>query len=98
MALTVRNAEYFYIRIKDSPEKAYDLLAQLASAEVSLLAFSAVPFGPSYLELTIFPDRSDKFLQLAESLGWVVAGPQHAFSGPGRRQSRSARGHSADAH
>ena len=55
MALTVRNAEYFYIRIKDSPEKAYELLAQLASAEVSLLAFSAVPFGPNHLELTIFP-------------------------------------------
>ena len=79
MALTVRNAEYFYIRIEDSPEKAYDLLAQMASAEVSLLAFSAVPFGPNHLELTIFPDHSDKFIQLAAKLGWVVAGPQHAF-------------------
>jgi hypothetical protein len=79
MALTVRNAEYFYIRIEDSPEKAYELLAQLASAEVSLLAFSAVPFGPNHLELTIFPDRSDTFVQLAKKLGWAVAGPQHAF-------------------
>jgi hypothetical protein len=79
MALTVRNAEYFYIRIKDSPEKAYELLAQLASAEVSLLAFSAVPFGPNHLELTIFPDRSDTFIQLSKKLGWVAAGPQHAF-------------------
>jgi hypothetical protein len=79
MALTVRNAEYFYISIEDSPEKAYELLAQLASAEVSLLAFSAVPFGPNHVELTIFPDRSDPFLQLAKKLGWVVAGPQHAF-------------------
>jgi hypothetical protein len=79
MALTVRNAEYFYIRIEDSPQKAYELLAQLASAEVSLLAFSAVPYGPNHLELTVFPDRSDAFLQLARSLGWVVTGPQHAF-------------------
>jgi hypothetical protein len=79
MALTVRNAEYFYIRIKDSPEKAYELLAQMASAEVNLLAFSAVPFGPNHLELTIFPDRSDVFIQLAEKLGWDVVGPQHAF-------------------
>lgn len=79
MALTVRNAEYFYIRIEDSPEKAYDLLAQLASAEVSILAFSAVPFGPNHMELTIFPDRSDKFLDLARRLGWAAAGPQHAF-------------------
>jgi hypothetical protein len=79
MALTVRNAEYFYIRIEDSPEKAYELLAQMASAEVNLLAFSAVPFGPNHLELTIFPDRADTFIQLAGKLGWAVAGPQHAF-------------------
>ena len=79
MALTVRNAEYFYVRTEDSREKAYELLAQLASAEVSLRAFSAVPFGPNHVELTIFPDHSDTFIQLAKKLGWVVAGPQHAF-------------------
>jgi hypothetical protein len=79
MALTVRNAEYFYIRIEDSPQEAYELLSQLASAEVSLLAFSAVPYGPNHLELTIFPDRSDAFIQLAGKLGWMLIGPQHAF-------------------
>ena len=79
MSLNVRDVEYFYIRIEDSRDKAYELLAQLASEEVSLLAFSAVPFGPNHVELTIFPDRSDKFIQLAKKLGWVVSGPQHAF-------------------
>lgn len=78
MALNVRTAEYFYIRIEDSRETAYKLLAQLASEEVSLLAFSAVPFGPDHVELTIFPDRADTFLHLAKKLGWEVAGPQHA--------------------
>jgi hypothetical protein len=79
MALNVRKAEYFYIRIENSRERAWELLAQLASEDVSLLAFSAVPFGPDYVELTIFPDRSDVFIQLAKSLGLVVAGPQHAL-------------------
>ena len=79
MTLNVRNTEYFSIRIKDSPENAYELLARLASEEVSLLAFSAVPFGPNHVELTIFPDRSDAFMQLAKKAGWVVTGPQHAF-------------------
>jgi hypothetical protein len=51
----------------------------LASEEVNLLAFSAVPFGPNNVELTIFPDRSDKFIQLARKLGWAMTGPQHAF-------------------
>jgi hypothetical protein len=79
MPLNVRTVEYFYVRIEDSRENGYELLAQLASEEVSLLAFSAVPFGPNHMELTIFPDRSDRFIQLAKKLGWVAAGPQHAL-------------------
>jgi hypothetical protein len=79
VALSVRNVEYFYIRIQDSRDTAYRLLSQLASEEVSLLAFSAVPFGPDHVELTIFPDRSDTFIGLAKKLGWLAVGPQHAF-------------------
>jgi hypothetical protein len=78
MALTVRSVEYFYMRVEDEPSKAYELLARLASEEISLLAFSAVPFGPNYVELTIFPDHSENFLRVAEKLGWTLSGPQHA--------------------
>jgi hypothetical protein len=79
VSLNVRSVEYFYIRIEDSQDKAYQLLTQLASEEVNLLAFSAVPFGPNHVELTIFPDQSSRFVQLAERQGWVASGPQHAF-------------------
>jgi len=79
MSLSVRNVEYFYVRIHDAPEKAYELLAQLASEEVNLLAFSAVPFGPNHVELTIFPDQSEIFIRLAEKLGWKTTGPLHAL-------------------
>src|SRR6202051_1354230 len=78
MSLSVRNVEYFYIRIHDGPDKAYALLAQLASEEVNLLAFSAVPYGPNHVELTVFPDRPENFVQAAGNLGWTVTGPQHA--------------------
>jgi hypothetical protein len=78
MSLNVRTVEYFYVRIEDSRDKAYELLAHLASEHVNLLAFSAVPFGPNYVELTIFPDRTDKFTQLARKLDWAVGEPQHA--------------------
>jgi hypothetical protein len=71
--------QQYSITTRNTRESAYELLAQLASEEVSLLAFSAVPFGPNYVELTIFPDCSDTFIQLAKKLGWVVAGPQHPF-------------------
>jgi len=49
MSLKVRNIEYFYVRIQGAAEKAYELLAQLASEDVNLLAFSAVPYGPIML-------------------------------------------------
>lgn len=78
MSLKVRNVEYFYVRIQDASEKAYELLARLASEEVNLLAFSAVPYGPNHVELTIFPDRPENFVQAAKNLGWTITAPQHA--------------------
>lgn len=68
----------FYTRVEDEPGRAYGLLANLASEDINLLAFSAVPYGPNYVELTIFPDRSKDFQRVAQKLGWVLTGPQHA--------------------
>lgn len=78
MSLSVRTMEYFSTKIQDVPGKAYEILAQLASEDINILAFSAVPYGSHQVELTIFPDKSDNFLHLAKVLGWQVTGPQHA--------------------
>ncbi len=78
MALSVRVVDYYYLRIRDEPGKAYDLLAALATQEINLLAFSAVPYGEHEVELTIFPDQRDAFVRLAEKSGWALTGPQHA--------------------
>ena len=78
MSLSVRTVEYFYTRIEDEPGRAYELLAKLASEEINLLAFSAVPFGANHVELTIFPDRPETLLHAAGKLGWTLTGPQHA--------------------
>ena len=64
MSLAVRIIDYYYLRIRDEPGKAYELLAQLAREEINLVAFSAVPYGAHGVELTLFPDRpegNDKF-------------------------------------
>jgi len=79
MAISVRAVEYFYTRVENEPGKAYDLLTQLASEDISLLAFSAVPFGPNHVELTIFPGNIPNFEAFAERSGWTVTGPQHAI-------------------
>jgi hypothetical protein len=78
MTFCVRSVEYFYTRVEDEPGRAYGLLANLASEDINLLAFSAVPYGPDHVELTIFPDRSEDFQRVAQKLGWVLTGPQHA--------------------
>jgi len=79
MSLSVRSVEYFYVRIQDAPEKAYEFLARLAAEEVNLLAFSAVPYGPNHVELTIFPNQTKTFIQLVEKLGHKITGPLHAL-------------------
>jgi hypothetical protein len=77
-SLSVRTVEYFYIRVEDYPARAYELLQTLAAEEVNLLAFSAVPYGDSRVELTIFPDQSERLLRAASKYGWTLSGPQHA--------------------
>src|SRR5262245_8859315 len=65
-----RTVQYIDTRAEEEPTRAYDLLAKLASEEINLLAFSAIPFGPNHVERTIFPDRSQDFQRVAEKLGW----------------------------
>jgi len=78
MATTARVVEYFHTRLENGPGKAYEWLAQLASEDINLLAFSAIPFGPSHIELTIFPESRSNFEAFAGIAGWEITGPQHA--------------------
>lgn len=77
--LTVRVAEYFYVRVESAPYAAYELLAALATEDIEILAFSAVPFGEGSVELTLFPARPSSFIEAAGKLGLNLAGPQHAI-------------------
>ena len=78
MSLAVRIVDYYYLRIRDEPSKAYELLAQLAREEINLVAFSAVPYGVHGVELTLFPDRAEAFLHFAKKAGWPLTPSQHA--------------------
>lgn len=78
-SLSVRKVAYFYTRVEDRPGKAYELLAELASEEINLLAFSAVPYSTGVVELTVFPDNAAQLVEAARQRGWKLAGPQHAF-------------------
>lgn len=77
--IQTRIVEYFYARVANEPEEAYKLLAELASADITLLAFSAVPVGPNHVDLTIFPDEAASFQILAARSSWPLTGPLHAI-------------------
>jgi hypothetical protein len=79
MAVTVRAMEYFYVRIEKEPRKAYQLLSQMASEDINVAAFSAVPYGPNHTELTLFPEDTAAFQRLIARLGIAADGPQHAI-------------------
>jgi len=79
MACTIRRVQYFYVTVEDAPGEAYQLLSVLASSEVNLLAFNAVPMGPSRSQLTLFPEDPSHFARVAERANIPIVGPQHAF-------------------
>ena len=79
MSMKIRRVEYFHATVKDQPGEAYTLLSHLASAEVNLLAFNAVPVGPEQTQLVIFPESVESLAQAAERSGLILTGPQRAF-------------------
>ena len=79
MGTKIRRVQYFYAMVKDQPGEAYRLLTQLASSEVSLMAFKAIPMGPGLTQLVLFPDDVERLARAAEKTGVVLTGPNNAF-------------------
>lgn len=79
MAFKIRKVNYYYTTIKDQPGEAYQLLNELTGLGINLLAFTAVPFGPSSTQLTIFPDDDLDLESLAKKSGLPIDGPHPAL-------------------
>jgi len=79
MACTIARVEYFYATIMDQPGEAYKLLAQLADLGINLLAFTAVPIGPTRTQLTIFPEDPAHLKNEAVKVGLALDGPHPAL-------------------
>jgi dihydrofolate reductase len=62
MAFTIRSVEYYYVNVRDDLGAAYSVLSQLAELGVNLLAFTAVPSGPSLAQFTLLPEDPDKLV------------------------------------
>jgi hypothetical protein len=79
MTFTIRPSDYYYANVRDELGAAYRVLSQLAERGVNLLAFTAVPAGPSLAQFALFPTEPAKLVAEAGAVGLVLDGPHHAL-------------------
>ena len=79
MAYTIRPVEYYYVNVRDELGAAYRVLSALAARGVSLLAFTAVPSGPSLAQFALFPEDPNKLVAEARTAQIALDGPHHAL-------------------
>ena len=79
MASKIRRVDYFYTTIRDQPGEAYKVLSNLEQLGINLLAITAVPTGPDYTQLTIFPEDSLMLTSEAKKAGMKLEGPHRAI-------------------
>jgi hypothetical protein len=79
MAFTIRGVEYYYANVRGDLGAAYRVLTQLAQLGVNLLAFTAVPSGPSVAQFALFPDDPSKLIAEARAASLPLDGPYHAL-------------------
>lgn len=79
MAYTIRPVQYYYVNVRDELGAAYRVLSALAARGVSLLAFTAVPSGPSLAQFALFPEDPNKLVAEARVAQIELDGPHHAL-------------------
>jgi hypothetical protein len=79
MAFNIRRVSYYYASVKDEPGAAYRILSQLSGLGVNLLAFTAIPVGPTRAQLALFPEDTGKLVAAAGRAGLPLDGPHGAL-------------------
>jgi hypothetical protein len=79
MAFTIRRIEYFHTTVKDEPGEGFAVLSALASQNVNLLAFTAVPVAGNETQLTLYPDSASALSHAAASTRMAMEGPHPAL-------------------
>jgi hypothetical protein len=78
MPTTIRRVDYYYATVENQPGEGYELLGQLAQVGINLLAFTAVPMGPTRTQLALFPEDGARMAEAARKAGIGLDGPHRA--------------------
>lgn len=79
MYYKINRVDYYYTTVKDQPGEAYKLLSALADLGVNLLAFNAVPLSTGAAQLSLFPQDSAMFTNVAKKANIKIEGPNPAL-------------------
>jgi len=79
MSHEIRRVDYFYTTVTDAPGEGYRLLSLLADLGIRLLAFNAVPIGPTHTQFTLFPEDPQQLRELGGRSGLALDGPHPAL-------------------
>jgi hypothetical protein len=79
MAYEVRRIDYFYTTIEVESGAAGAVLSRLEELGVNLVAFAALPLGPTRTQLTLFPDDDASMEHVASDAGMTLDGPHPAI-------------------
>ena len=79
MTCSISKVEYFKTKKQNRPGEAYKFLSQLALLKINLLAFNAIPIGPTETELTVFPENPAIMKNEAARAGLFLEGPHYGL-------------------
>ena len=79
MAYQIRRVHYCSVSVPEEPSDACSLLTQLSELGVNMLAFSAVPVGPTQTQLSLFPEDNGKLESVSRQAGIHLDGPHGAL-------------------
>jgi len=79
MPYRLRKFDDNYTTVEEEPGAACEVLTRLADVGVSLVAFTALPMGPTRTQLTLFPDDDASMEKVASDAGMPLDGPHPAI-------------------
>lgn len=79
MTSKIRRVDYFYATVEDESGEGFELLTRLAELGINLLAFTAIPVGPTRTQLAIFPEDTARMQAAARQAGLQIDGPHPAL-------------------